>query len=244
VARRQVDQLDTPIGKTRVEAHEDGIGAITRKSFEGLIDVAAAAGVKDLELQSHGAASRFQVSQCGLCRLGIGRIDEDRHPRRSRYERTQELQPFCAQLSIEEIDTCQVATWPSEAGDQTKPDRVFGDKEDHGDYRSCGLRGQRRHGASERSDHGNLPPDQFGRQRGQPIELIVSPAVFDRHVLALDVAGVLQALTKSAQTIGEPIRRCGVEKSDHRHRCLLRPCRDRPRRRRPAEQRDEVAALQ
>ena len=54
VARRQVDQLDTPIGKTRVEAHEDGIGAITRKSFEGLIDVAAAAGVKDLQLQSHG----------------------------------------------------------------------------------------------------------------------------------------------------------------------------------------------
>jgi hypothetical protein len=32
-----------------------------------------------------------------------------------------------------------------------------------------------------------------------------------------------------------------AEKSNHRHRWLLRPSRDRPRRRRAAEQRDELA---
>ena len=80
--------------------------------------------------------------------LGIGRIDEDRHPRRSRYERTQELQPLCAELSVEEIDACHVAAWPSEAGDQTELDRVVaGDKEDR-DCRSRGLGRQRRTGPS------------------------------------------------------------------------------------------------
>jgi hypothetical protein len=34
--------------------------------------------------------------------------------------------------------------------------------------------------------------NQFGRQR-QPIDLVLGPAVFDRHVFALDIAGVLQA---------------------------------------------------
>jgi len=35
---------------------------------------------------------------------------------------------------------------------------------------------------SSRSDHGNLPANQIVRQRRQTIDLIVGPAVFDRHV--------------------------------------------------------------
>src|SRR5262249_8294734 len=65
------------------------------------------------------------------------------------------------------------------------------------------------------------------------------PAVFDRHVLAFDNAGFLQALAESAHTILERVR-CGVEKPDHWHHRLLRARRKRPRSR-AAEQRDEVA---
>jgi hypothetical protein len=71
--------------------------------------------------------------------------------------------------------------------------------------------------------------------------LIIGPAVFDRHVLALDIAGFLQALAKSTQRLDECIMRLAVEEPDHRHRRLLRPCRERPRRR-AAEKRDELAA--
>jgi hypothetical protein len=39
------------------------------------------------------------------------------------------------------------------------------------------------------------------------------------------------------------ISRVGVEESDYRHRRLLRPCRNRPRSRRAADQRDEVGAV-
>src|SRR5262245_39835687 len=64
---------------------------------------------------------------------------------------------------------------------------------------------------------------QVRRQRRQPIDLIVGAAVFDGHVLALDEARVSQAL------------------ADHRHRRLLRASHERPRSRRAAEKRDELA---
>jgi hypothetical protein len=49
--------------------------------------------------------------------------------------------------------------------------------------------------------HGQLTANQIGRQRRQPIDLILGPAVFDRYVLALDVANLLEALAKCAQTL-------------------------------------------
>jgi aerobic-type carbon monoxide dehydrogenase small subunit (CoxS/CutS family) len=57
----------------------------------------------------------------------------------------------------------------------------------------------------------------------------------DRHVLAFDVAGVFEALAKSAQTVPHHrVRRPDVEPPDHWHRWLLRARRERPRRRRRA----------
>jgi hypothetical protein len=41
--------------------------------------------------------------------------------------------------------------------------------------------------------------DQIGHQLRHPIDLILGPAVGNRHVLALDVAGLLQTLAKRAQ---------------------------------------------
>src|SRR5262249_51328660 len=78
--------------------------------------------------------------------------------------------------------------------------------------------------------------------RRQSIHLILGPAVFDRDVLTLDIAGILEALAKYAQTIGVHVRRCGSKKPDHRRRRLLCLRAERPRRRRPTEQRDERAA--
>ena len=64
-------------------------------------------------------------------------------------------------------------------------------------------------GGFRRDDHGDPSANQIGRQRRQPIDLILGPAVFDRDVLALDIAGFLQALAKCAQTIRDRVRRCG-----------------------------------
>ena len=71
-------------------------------------------------------------------------------------------------------------------------------------------------------------------RRSQPIGLVLCPAVFDRHVLALDIAGFLQALQKrNGEVLVLIISWSGAEISDHGHHRLLRPRHHRPRRRAP-----------
>src|SRR5262249_61802203 len=73
--------------------------------------------------------------------------------------------------------------------------------------------------------------------------MIIRPAVFDRYILALDIAGFSQALTEGGSHRRVRPGRRTVEKPDHRQLGLLRPRRERPRSRRAAEQRDEIAPL-
>jgi hypothetical protein len=73
--------------------------------------------------------------------------------------------------------------------------------------------------------------------------LILGEAVRDRDVLALDIAGIFEALAECAQQVPDRFGRLVVEKPDHRHRGLLRARRERPRSH-AAEQRDELAPFQ
>src|SRR5262245_15413349 len=99
------------------------------------MDLAAAADVKKLDLQPHGACSRFYVFHGGFCIRTTDRIDEHGHTTRCRYQLSQQLEPLCSQLGIENIDTRQVATRPAEARNKTESDRVFSNHEDDGDRR-------------------------------------------------------------------------------------------------------------
>ena len=69
------------------------------------------------------------------------------------------------------------------------------------------------------------------------------PAVFDRDVLALDEACFLQALAERDHEVRGVSERGVPEETNNRHRRLLRARRERPRSRRAAEQRDELAPL-
>jgi hypothetical protein len=57
------------------------------------------------------------------------------------------------------------------------------------------------------------------------------PTVLDRHILAFDIAGFMEALPKCDQPMRLFARGGDAEKSDHRYRRLLRARRGRPRRR-------------
>src|SRR5262249_14600302 len=127
------------------------------------------------------------------------------------------------------------------ARDKTKPHWVVGDGEDGGNRSGRPLGGKRR-SFTDCGYHSDHPANQIGRQRRQPVNLIVGPAVLDRDVLALDISGVFKSLAESAQPVRKPIKRLAIEEPDHRHRRLLRPRRERPRRR-ATEQRDEIAPL-
>src|SRR5262245_177993 len=92
-----------------------------------------------------------------------------------------------------------------------------------------------------RSDHRHLTAYQIGCEVGQSVVLVMRPAIFNRHVLALDVTGVCKAPPKRGHKVGPLGSGGGVNEPHHRYR-LLRARRERPRRR-TAEQGDESAAL-
>ena len=121
-------------------------------------------------------------------------------------------------------------------------DRVAADREDDRNRRGRRLCRQCRRSTADGDDHAHLTADQIGRQRRQSIVLALRPAIFDRHILALDIAGFFQALAERGQRCGVLVRRYAAEEPDHRHRRLLRPRRKRPGRR-AAEKRDEIAPL-
>src|SRR5262249_19146706 len=72
------------------------------------------------------------------------------------------------------------------------------------------------------------------------IGLTIRGTEINCRVPAFDVTGVLQRLAECRHQV--KVKGLAVEKSDYRHRGLLRPRRERPRRR-AAEQRDEVPSF-
>src|SRR5262249_22226302 len=82
-----------------------------------------------------------------------------------------------------------------------------------------------------------------GHERRHAIVLAFQPVVLDRHVLALDGAGFVEALAERSAKVRRDLWRSGTHEADHRHRRLLRVRRKRPRCRRAAEQRDELASF-
>jgi hypothetical protein len=73
------------------------------------------------------------------------------------------------------------------ASDKTKLDRLFEGEEDDGDRRG----GRHRRRVADGGDYGDRSANQFGCQRRHSIELILRPAIYDRYVLAIDIAAVL-----------------------------------------------------
>jgi hypothetical protein len=86
--------------------------------------------------------------------------------------------------------------------------------------------------------------DQIGGQFLVTAETtVVGPAILDRYVAALDKTGFAHTAQQSRHLVSVCLRRPAKKKTDHRHRRLPRPRRERPSRRRPANKSDELASL-
>src|SRR5262245_32934540 len=110
-------------------------------------------------------------------------------------------------------NACGVAARPIHARDQAELDRIVSDAKRDG-YRACGgFRGERCRSRKRRCDHHHLPLHEIGRQSRQALVSLLGPAIFDRDVVAVDVAVVCQALTKGRETLRARLRRAEMEKS-------------------------------
>jgi hypothetical protein len=149
------------------------------------------------------------------------------HPS-TRNQLGQQLKPLGRQLFECKVDPREVTAWPGEAGDQPVRDRVGPTPEDDRDRRGRTFRGKRRRRVA-RHDQIDLAADEVGGQCRQLIVMALRPAVFDRQILSLDVAGFAQSLADRGQkNCSSP---AGTEDADHRHRLLLRARSERPSRR-------------
>ena len=139
----------------------------------------------------------------------------------------QEPQPLGHNFLDEKIDAGRIAARPGKAGDQTQLDRVFADAEDDRDRRGRSF-GRKRSRIGGRGDHGHATADEVGHERRQAIVLALQPVVLDRHVLALDVAGFVEAFTERSGMAHGGLGRPAADEADDRHRRLLRARRERP----------------
>ena len=84
---------------------------------------------------------------------------------------------------------------------------------------------------------------EISRQLTKSCVLALRPAEFQRDILPFLVTGFRETFAECGYLLRSRSGRAGIEKSDHRHRRLLRARSERPRSHRAAEQRDELAAL-
>jgi hypothetical protein len=154
--------------------------------------------------------------------------------------KTQQLQPFRPQHAGEKAHARDVAPRSVEAGHKTVLDRIAPGREDDRHRRGCGPGCERRKGVA--SDYGHRPANQFGHQHRQPIIPTLCKAIFDHHTLTLYEACFLEALAERGYEGRRVGGRRAAEKSDYRHRRLLRTRRERPRRRRSSHPCNEIAS--
>ena len=111
----------------------------------------------------------------------------------------QELQSLHIQFHVQRGYACEVATRSIEACNEADLNWIGARYENNGNRGCCSFGRYRRLGV--RDNHSHPTTNQISRQRGQSIILPLRPAVFDRHVLALDPSGFLQALMECGQKL-------------------------------------------
>src|SRR5262249_15937835 len=190
---RQRHNLITSADEARVARENDRIDSPLAQFPPCRPELSFSVRLDAVEFQAKPTRRRLDVSgfAYGVRIVGVQEIADDGG---CRYQLVQQLQPFRCNRPDEKAHSRDIDAWPIEARDQTEFDRVAAaGKNDW--YRPGGrLSRQRRTGIGE--DCGNLTGDQISGKRRSSIGLLLGPAIFDRDVLTLDVAGFLQTLTE------------------------------------------------
>src|SRR5262249_21602399 len=139
------------------------------------------------------------------------------------------------------IEPSRVAAGPGETGHEPQLDRINSSDEDERNSLGSRFDCKRGDGSTESSNHRDLSAYQISSHGREPLISIFRPAILDRNGLIFDVAGLRQSLPEPSNIGRGFARRATAKKPDHRHGRPLRARRKRPRDRRAAEERDELA---
>src|SRR5262249_32587817 len=157
-----------------------------------------------------------------------------------RHQFSQQPKALWPQILGKIVYAGNVARGSIKAIDETKLYWIGADAEDDGNRAGRSLGRERCCRAARCGDDGHLALHKLGHQCRHAIELILSATIFDYNIAAIDETGFAEALTKCRGKMGACIGGAVMEKANYWQRRLLRGHRERPRRRRAAEQRHEL----
>jgi hypothetical protein len=131
---------------------------------------------------------------------------------RLRDQLAQQIESLSFKVSGGVDHACNVAARPVEAVDEPKFDWIAA-KHENNRGRGCDtLRCYRGYGAARRNDHFSLAAEEIVNHWGNSRRLPICPAPINRHILSLDIACGLQALSEPVRErlAGRPPSRLGL----------------------------------
>src|SRR5262249_42211533 len=130
MTRRQRDDPCATSKKERIDRDQQCGAGLLREIYESRLDVAIAiAGVKDFDRNPEGWNTRMHFLDNGVGHRSVA-TDERDETVCLRRQLTQQSEQLRRELHVEGFDSCGVACWPIEAGDETQCDRVGAGSED------------------------------------------------------------------------------------------------------------------
>ena len=226
VARRQRDELTWPGDEERIDVNAERADSILNERGEGCLKIAVGAGLNYKQFSPKRIRCCLHVSRVGR-RIGIDRMDEEADRSCLGNRLVQYLELFGQQTVGQKTHTGNVPARSIEAGNKCNLDGIGANHED--DRNGCArcLRSTC-HRSGTCKDHSRFALDQIGYQRRQPTVIALRPAVFDRHALSLDKAGLGQSLLERRDVGVKSLLIPAVQKPNDRQRRLLRACREWP----------------
>src|SRR5262245_57616705 len=153
----------------------------------------------------------------------------------------QNFKSFNVKLRGENAYPSGIAAGPRQAGHEGAADHVVGHGDDWDRLRRA-LRGSDG-GVAEGDNEIDVLRDKFASQRRRALAEPLGPNEQEADVASLFPADRLHVASERLGECFEAVLVIGPQYADHGDAALLRGRRERPRRRRAAEQRDELAAF-
>src|SRR5262245_27979635 len=126
--------------------------------------------------------------------------------------------------------------------DDACANRISRSRKHDRDHR-CRLLGRERRESVVRNNNIDLKPDELGGNLSKSLAASLGPAILDCEIAALVPAQFPQSPDKGGGPFALCRSRTGAQQANGHWLALLRARRERPRRRRAANQRDELAAF-
>ncbi len=147
---------------------------------------------------------------------GIGARAEKRHAADARDGLAQQLELLAGGLGVVERNSGDVPAWAREVADEARPPRVR-DARQHNGYFPRGTLGRLGGQGARGHDDAHLQAHEVRRELTGPLAICVRRSPLDGEVLALDIAELAQAQTKSLHELIASRELRETEDADARH---------------------------